>query len=72
MRIKLRIWSCHEFKNYLADMHFDIGQQIEVESAKIEATLQHAKKEKVFLQKWIVIPGPDRGTTQRQKQAVEI
>ena len=53
-------------------MDFDIGQQIEVESAKIEATLQHAKKEKVFLQKWIVIPGPDRGTTQRQKQAVEI
>jgi hypothetical protein len=24
-------------------MYFDIGQQIEVESAKIEATLQHAK-----------------------------
>jgi hypothetical protein len=31
-------------------MYFDIGQQIEVESAKIEATLQHAKGAGVLIE----------------------
>jgi len=44
-------------------MYLDIEQQVEVELAKIEAALQHAKRADVLI-------AMDSGTTQLQKQAV--
>ena len=37
-------------KNILASIYFDIGQQIEVELRKIEATLQYAKGTGVLIE----------------------
>ena len=52
-----------KFKIILANMYLDIEQQVEVELAKIEAALQHAKRADVLI-------AMDSGTTQLQKQAV--
>jgi len=51
-------------------MYFDIGQQKEVESAKIEATLQHAKGGVLIEMDCNSMSGSWQDST--RKQAVEI